>query len=461
MRKAIGRADCTKLFRYAIAVLILAGFQTSAAATAGTPSSTTDATRAVVSENANVATVPTTSLPSARIGRTVRITPGDTLKIVFYEALDSDENRWGADRNTKGFRQRTELSGSYVVQIDGTISLPLLGTFKTKELTIAELENSLGAAFKTLIGRKGFVNVLSVTRQPVYIVGPVKNAGKVQYLPGMTVLHAIALAGGLDRPASETWRNAEAIRETERLRKSLNDMTRLVARAAVIRAAQAGTKPSVPPELAELAGSQMAKALVEEEASIRRLSMQSWESEGRDLQAELNAATSELESQRRRLPGIEASIKLREKRADDLAGLNKQGSIGRPIVVQAQSELADVEERRQATVSAITAAEQRVSRAKSAIEKHEIQHQVDLARELASSQIDAATAIRESEGSIKVVRSLTAQETPPETSLFFEIIRHVGDKATVIKANEETELEPGDLVKVSLLQSTPSDQEIR
>ena len=44
---------------------------------------------------------------------------------------------------------------------------------------------------------------VALERQPVYVLGPVKNPGAYKYAPGMTVLHAVALAGGLDRAPVE------------------------------------------------------------------------------------------------------------------------------------------------------------------------------------------------------------------------------------------------------------------
>jgi hypothetical protein len=57
----------------------------------------------------------------------------------------------------------------------------------------------LAVSFTAVIGRSANIDVKIFDRSPIYVVGPVKNPGAYKYAPGMIVLHAIALAGGLDR----------------------------------------------------------------------------------------------------------------------------------------------------------------------------------------------------------------------------------------------------------------------
>ena len=59
------------------------------------------------------------------------------------------------------------------------------------------------------------MNIVDVARQPIYVVGKVKNSGSFDYTPGMTVLHAIALAGGFDKAPIEPWQVAELSRENQ------------------------------------------------------------------------------------------------------------------------------------------------------------------------------------------------------------------------------------------------------
>ncbi|MFX8565704.1 SLBB domain-containing protein, partial [Acinetobacter baumannii] len=81
----------------------------------------------------------------------------------------------------------------------------------------------------------GYVNVLNVVHPPVSVLGPVKTAGTYDFTPGMTVLHAVALAGGIERQPQQPWQFPEYTREIERLQTSLDRAARMMARAAVLK----------------------------------------------------------------------------------------------------------------------------------------------------------------------------------------------------------------------------------
>ena len=120
---------------------------------------------------------------------------GDRLKLAFYEILEPQDDKWGADKQrlqepTKGIQLRAELSKEYVVRDDGTISIPILGSFALDGKRQSDVQAKLASAFETFLGRKGFVDIAEVARRPIYVVGKVKNSGSYEYTPGMTVLHA-------------------------------------------------------------------------------------------------------------------------------------------------------------------------------------------------------------------------------------------------------------------------------
>lgn len=112
------------------------------------------------------------------------VTPGDMLDIKVFQA--------------------EELSGKVRVGSDGNISLPLAGSLRVAGKTPIEVENQL----KTLLGKKYLQNpqvtvlVESFTNQRVTVEGEVKKPGVYPIEGSITVLQAVALAGGLDDLAS-------------------------------------------------------------------------------------------------------------------------------------------------------------------------------------------------------------------------------------------------------------------
>ncbi|TIX47822.1 MAG: hypothetical protein E5V26_01890, partial [Mesorhizobium sp.] len=101
---------------------------------------------------------------------------GDRLKAVFYERVDVEEDKWGgASSALHGILQRPELSGEYIVQEDGTISVPLLGSIPVANRSTQQVQADLAESFNQLLGRKGLVNILPLERPPIYVLGRARD----------------------------------------------------------------------------------------------------------------------------------------------------------------------------------------------------------------------------------------------------------------------------------------------
>lgn len=87
---------------------------------------------------------------------------------------------------------------SIVVRPDGKISLPFIGETQAAGLTPAGLQETLSAKYNQLI-RDARVTVLirEVNSQKVYLIGEVRRQGALKLTAPITVLQALAEAGGL------------------------------------------------------------------------------------------------------------------------------------------------------------------------------------------------------------------------------------------------------------------------
>jgi polysaccharide biosynthesis/export protein len=93
--------------------------------------------------------------------------------------------------------KQPDISRTVPVRPDGKISLPLVNDVQASGLTPLQLQASLTDKLK------GFVNnpevtviVTQVNSQRIYVLGQIARPGAVDMLPNMTVLQAIASAGG-------------------------------------------------------------------------------------------------------------------------------------------------------------------------------------------------------------------------------------------------------------------------
>ena len=105
-----------------------------------------------------------------------------------------------------------ELKQRVPVQLDGTISFPLLGSVTVTKLSPAEVQAKVQAMLATKVfrqrtsdGRENSVTIEPdevtanvVEYRPIYVNGDVSKPGEETYRPSMTVRQAVALAGGYD-----------------------------------------------------------------------------------------------------------------------------------------------------------------------------------------------------------------------------------------------------------------------
>jgi polysaccharide biosynthesis/export protein len=119
--------------------------------------------------------------------------PGDTVRLIVY----------GED----------SLTGEFRVSAAGAIALPLLGEVHAVGLTPAQL----GQEVADLLQGEKLLNNPSVaaevtTYRPVFVLGEVNKPGEYPFQPGMTVVTAVAVAGGFTYRAVEGY--ASVVRTT-------------------------------------------------------------------------------------------------------------------------------------------------------------------------------------------------------------------------------------------------------
>ncbi|MGE0152925.1 MAG: polysaccharide biosynthesis/export family protein [Reyranellaceae bacterium] len=96
-----------------------------------------------------------------------------------------------------------EMSREYQIDGAGRLAFPLVGTFNARGMTPGALEEALVDKLDPNYVRNAAVSVELLTFRPFYIVGEVKVPGSYSYVPGMTVLNAVAIGGGYTYRARE------------------------------------------------------------------------------------------------------------------------------------------------------------------------------------------------------------------------------------------------------------------
>ncbi len=123
------------------------------------------------------------AIPLAGLAQDFVISDGDLLKITVYDNPD--------------------LTTRTLVSSNGIITFPLVGDVKVAGLHIREAEKRIAKLLS-----KGYINdpqvtiLITETKNVVYVTGEVQKPGKYEAGPNMTVIKAIAEAGGLTDKAS-------------------------------------------------------------------------------------------------------------------------------------------------------------------------------------------------------------------------------------------------------------------
>jgi polysaccharide biosynthesis/export protein VpsN len=113
-----------------------------------------------------------------------KLGPGDALRVTVF--------------------RHTDLSGEFTLDGEGYFAMPLVGEILGGGRTARQLENEVEVALKSggyLVDPQVSIEVLNY--RPFYIIGEVNNPGSFEYVNGMTVINAVALAGGFTYRADQ------------------------------------------------------------------------------------------------------------------------------------------------------------------------------------------------------------------------------------------------------------------
>lgn len=88
------------------------------------------------------------------------------------------------------------LSGEFFVTGSGLVSLPLIGEVKAAGMNVRDFQNTVQAALRDGYLKDPRVSAEVLSFRPFYILGEVTKPGTYPYTSGLTVLNAVATAGG-------------------------------------------------------------------------------------------------------------------------------------------------------------------------------------------------------------------------------------------------------------------------
>ena len=89
-----------------------------------------------------------------------------------------------------------DMSGDVEIDSSGQISLPLIDKIPASGQTVAQLEAEIFRRLSPDFVKNPRITIDILNYRPFYIFGEVQRPGSYPYMAGMTVVNAIAVAGG-------------------------------------------------------------------------------------------------------------------------------------------------------------------------------------------------------------------------------------------------------------------------
>lgn len=104
-----------------------------------------------------------------------------------------------------------DLTVEVRIEEDGYVSYPFLGDIKVSGRSVDQLQHTIHRQLRGDYLVDPDVRVFVLEYRPIYVNGEVRKPGGYQYVPGLTVQKAVALAGGFTPLASK--RSMTVVRE--------------------------------------------------------------------------------------------------------------------------------------------------------------------------------------------------------------------------------------------------------
>lgn len=369
-----------------------------------------------------------------------------------------------------------DLKQRVTVQVDGTISFPLLGTLPIRGLTATEVRTKIQAALATKVFRTrspdGRENVIVIEPdqitaavvefRPIFVNGDVSKPGQQPYRPLTTVRQAVALAGGYElmrfRMANNPFLESADLRSEydARWTEFIKEQARLWRLKTEL-----GSKSEFDQRV--LTGAPVPRSKVAEimstEAQQLEMRRTDQQREKAFLQNGIKQASAQIkiltEQQEKEEQGVQADIQELQK----VTELYGKGSLPSPRVVDARRAVLLSATRKLQTNAQLMQAQKLQDDLSRQLERLEDQRKMDLLRELQDATVklsELSATLQSVEEKLRftgIVKSQLVRGKGAKPDI--TIVRRTESGYTHITADEDFELSPGDVVEIALREPLP------
>lgn len=387
--------------------------------------------------------------PEARAADAYALGPADKLRVTVYQWAQGAVPAQSGD-----FQAR--LDGQFTVDNAGNLPLPLVGEVPAEGRATADLARAISEAFQAKLGTLTMpsASVEVVEYRPFYVVGVVDRPGSYPFRPGMTVLHAVSIAGGLyRRPDDPSRYQREALAAAGDGALQAADRDLLLVRAARLEAELAGRDVIAFPDeiLARKADPTVARMMADEAKIMKQrgVALDAAVTNQRNLKTLAERQNGSLEAQS---TAIERQMAIAKKELDDQTDLVSKGLSRRPILFPIESRHAEAEAKKRQLQSDMLKNAQDMARADQTAEELRTNRRTEILDQLKDARANLEQArqkiitdqriVDHSDGEFRV----RSGEALPA----YAILRRDGDRMRERSVPETARVEPGDVVRVAL-----------
>lgn len=352
------------------------------------------------------------------------------------------------------------LTGEFAVSAGGTLSLPIIGTVSVAGKTLDEVSGLIGEQLQRQVGLQKRPNAsveVSVYR-PFFVTGLVSKPGKYGYVPGLTVIQAISMAGGLGGADPEMiGLQRDALVTQGDLGQLEIEHYGLLARQARVEALLGGAATvSFPQELTSQATRPALARMMQDEQALFETRQHLMNTELDRLGQAKILATNQLETLRLKEISLARQTEMATK---DLSSINKMVSQGLTVSSRqlgANQGLADLESRSLDVSLAILKTQQDLAKLDQEMgdfrQKYRgdaLAEAVDLRDRLAANSEKTKTArALLANIELRAPAVLAALEADGKPAFMTMVNRTINGAMQTLVVSDNDEVAPGDVVRV-------------
>ena len=378
--------------------------------------------------------------------------PQDKVRIKAYE--------WRASRDE--IFEWDGLNDEFTVGAAGTLSLPFAGEVEAAGTTTGELAAKIAERLRSGmgLGRRPDTSVEIVRFRPFYIVGRVDHPGEFPYRPGLTVLQAVSVAGGLQKLSDGLMRiERDAISARGELQvlgaQAINLRARRVRLEAELKQSDTLDFPRDPTAYPNNASAELA---MQQEGLIFQVRREAFSTQMRVLEQLKSFLEKEVASLAAQRQTEETQIQLVKKELSSVSSLVDKGLAAAPRQLGLERTVAQIEGERLRVETSLLRAKQEISRTEISMLELKNKRANDVSIELRETQAKIEELDRKTETADQLLyeAEVTAPQLLAERARsrrvqpVYTIVRQREGNALELSASESTAVEPGDTIKVEV-----------